>query len=180
MRINPRTLWWAAWSWTILIANGHASAAWGLESVGVRTGFSATRLDEHFMQLDAFSRVDTPWSSKPSQKYRVRTTLDFSAGALGREGYVGFVGSVGPVFTFSKKKFPVELDCGISPTILSRWEFGFVDLDIPFQLTTHGGFNFRLSRDCVANYRFQHMSNAGLGPNNPGLDLHSLSIAYSF
>jgi hypothetical protein len=178
--MNPRTLWWAACAWTILPGHARASAAWELESAGILTGFSATRVDEHFLQFTAFSRLDTPWSSNPTNEYRAQTTLDFSAGGLGRAGYVGFVGSVGPVFTFSKKPFPVELAVGISPTILSRWEFGRVHLGIPFQFTSHGGFNFRLSPNCAVNYRFQHMSNAGLAAHNPGLNLHALSIAYSF
>ena len=178
--MNPRALWWTAGLWAFTIANGHAAAPWEFESVGLRTGTSATRVNEHFVQVDAFTRVSTPWSSKPSQEYRVQTTLDISAGGLWRDGYYGFVGSGGPVFTFSKKGFPLEFAAGISPTILSRWQFGEVPLGIPFQLTTHAGLNLPFSRNWIAGYRYQHMSNAGLGAHNPGVDLHSISIAYCF
>ena len=170
----------AASAWAMTLGGGQAEEAWGLESAGIGTGFSATRINEHFRQLIAFTRFDTPWSAKISHECRLHTTVDVSAGTLAHDGYFGFVGSFGPVFTLSKQRFPIEVAIGISPTILSRQRYGNVDFGIPFQFTSHGGFNFLLSDKWVANYRFQHMSNASLSRHNTGLDLHSLSLAYRF
>jgi hypothetical protein len=180
MSNSQRALCLAASAWAMTLGGGHAEEAWGFESAGLRTGFSATGIDQHFRQLDAFTRFDSPWSAKISQEYRFNTTMDLSAGTLAHEGNFGFIGSFGPVFTFSKQRFPIEVAIGISPTILSRLRYRSVDFGMPFQFTSHGGFNFLLSDKWVANYRFQHMSNAGLSRHNTGLSLHSLSVAYRF
>ena len=175
-----RAVWFGIVASALALAQGRASEPWEFEAAGVRSGFSATRIDEHFVQLGAFSRVHTPLAFNFSSICRLQTSIDMSAGVLGREEEQGFIGTLGPVLTLSRKEFPIELVGGSSPTILSRSEFGRVNFGIPFQFTSHIGFDVHFTRRLVANYRFQHMSNASLSRHNPGLDLHSVSIGYSF
>jgi hypothetical protein len=43
-----------------------------------------------------------------------------------------------------------------------------------------GGLSFEISSRIRLSYRFQHMSNAGLGLHNPGLNLNMFGISYVF
>jgi hypothetical protein len=182
MREFRRALCWGFLILSALAAVPRSQAAgqWDMDSAGIRAGFSATRIDLHFRQLGAYGRLNTPLKFSLSSEYQLHTSIDFLAGVLGREEYLAFMANTGPVFALRKSGFPIELVAGSSPTILSRTDFGKVNFGIPVQFTSHLGFDFRLARHWVANYRFQHMSNAGLAAHNPGLNLHSFSIGYRF
>ncbi|MBL9167637.1 MAG: acyloxyacyl hydrolase [Verrucomicrobiales bacterium] len=153
-----------------------------LEMAGIRTAFSATRIDEHFYQAEAYARWALPGQLEFGRDWSLRAGIDASAGMLGRlsKEDKGFVGSLGPVLILNCARIPVDLVIGSSPTILSRDSFDGVDLGVPFQFTSHLGFNVHLSDRWSLSYRLQHMSNAGMGDRNPGLDLHSLALSFKF
>jgi hypothetical protein len=165
----------------VLLGAGKLTAeGFHLEATGLRSGFSASRFKEHFYQVEAFSRLDTPCHLELGRRWRLRTGMEFTAGMLGRDDNRGFIGTFGPVFTLGRESFPFELIGGSSGTYLSRDEFGGIRFGIPFQFTSHIGVNLGLSQHWKASYRFQHMSNASISPHNPGLDLHALSLGYFF
>lgn len=153
-----------------------------LEMVGVRVAYSATRIDEDFAQGEAYARLSLPKRWDFGRDWHIRLGLDMSAGMLGRldEEDKGFIATLGPVFTLRSDRFPVDLVVGSSPTIMSRHTYDGVDFGIPFQFTSHIGFNAHLTRRWALGYRFQHMSNASLSSHNPGLDMHSVSIGFKF
>ena len=86
----------------------------------------------------------------------------------------------GPTLTLKREKFPLSLELGVSPTVLTRTEFTSKDLGFPFQFTTQVGLNLDLSAHIRLTYRFQHMSNADIAQPNPGLNLHVLGLSYLF
>jgi|SRR5689334_22801596 len=151
-----------------------------LEQIGARTGFSATRLSQYFHQTEAYLRVDSPCRLELGREWRLRTGIDVTAGVLWRDEDRGFVGTLGPVFTLGRASFPLELVAGTSATYLSRDEFGGVRFGIPFQFTSHIGVDLHVGSHWTAAYRLQHMSNGGISPHNPGLDLHVVAIGYQF
>jgi hypothetical protein len=152
------------------------------EMAGIRTAFSATRIDEHFYQAEAYMRWSLPGRLEFGRDWSLRAGIDASAGMLGRlsKEDKGFVGSLGPVLVLNCGRIPVDLVVGSSPTILSRDSFDGVDLGVPFQFTSHLGLSVHLSDRWSLAYRLQHMSNAGMGDRNPGLDLHSLALSFRF
>lgn len=150
------------------------------ESVGVRSGFSATSIDDGFHQAEAFLVWDLPWSWQLGSSWRVQSQLDLSAGVLDGSGADGFVGTAGLRLVLTRGHFPVAFEAGVSPTILSHDQFGDVDFGVPLQFTSHAGFTWDIGSRFRVGYRFQHMSNAGLHFLNPGLDLHMLGISYRF
>ena len=56
------------------------------------------------------------------------------------------------------------------------------DFDIPFAFGTHlgAGLRFGAQGRYELAYRYQHLSNAGLGDDNPGINFHVLQLGYHF
>jgi hypothetical protein len=149
-------------------------------SLGARSGFSSTDFGDPFWQTEAFATYDwrkpwqlvSPWTLTP----RLEGTL----GDLSRNGENGFVGTMGPVVVLRYGQFPLVLDAGIRVTILSRMVYDNRDFGYPLQFTSHAGLIWEISSRWQMSYRFQHMSNAGLGSSNPGLNTHMLGVGYRF
>ena len=106
--------------------------------------------------------------------------LEASAGILAGGGSRGFIGSVGPVLIFGFWENRMSLRFGISPTVISRDDYGDEELGGPIQFTSHIGLAVRIYRGVDVGYRLQHMSNAGLYNRNPGLNLHMIEISWRF
>jgi hypothetical protein len=157
---------------------------WDRLTAGLRGGVSASSFNDPFVQVETFADWDLPdhkpWRFQSSSGYYVRMRLDAAAGWLTGNTASAFVASAGPTFVMGKAGFPVSIEIGSSPTILSRYQFGETDLGVPFQFTSHLGLNVDLGSRVALSYRLQHMSNAGLGDHNPGLDLHCVGIGYRF
>jgi len=59
---------------------------------------------------------------------------------------------------------------------------GDEDFDIPFAFGSHvgGGVRFGAAGRYELVYRYQHLSNAGLGDENPGINFHVFQFGYHF
>ena len=154
------------------------SFRWG--SAGARAGFSATSLDDGFHQIEAWSRLETPWVIDLGAGWDLGTAIEASAGVLSRGDDHGFIGGLGPVLSLRRQGWPVALELGSEPTLISRQEFEQSDFSFPLQFTSYLGARVDLGRRFLLGYRFQHMSNASLGEDNPGLNLHMFSVGWRF
>src|SRR5262245_31999713 len=127
-------------------AAGAGAEALSLESVGARGGFSVR--DSHgrgrFYESEAFANFNLPWHWDLGSEWHLQTRLDLSAGWLTGRGDDGFVGTLGPSLVLGREGFPLFLVGGISPTVLSRDEFGTLDFGDLFQFTTHIGLTWQL------------------------------------
>ena len=165
--------------------SGIAADFFSLESVGARGGFPADSRGDGFRQAEAFANFDMPWQFGfkglfSDGEYRFRIQTECSAGWLGREGHDAFIGTAGLVLVARYDNWPVFLQGGSLPTVISRDKFGDKDIGSLFQFTTYGGINWDITRHLRLGYRFQHMSNAGLSPHNPGLNFHMAALSYVF
>jgi hypothetical protein len=151
-----------------------------VESVGLRGGLGAGSGDTAFVNYEGFGKVALPWRWDWGSDWGLQTGLDLSAGVLQRNNEAGFMGQAGPCFTIGSGTFPVALEFGSNPTILSRHRFDRKDLGCAFQFTSHIGLQAKLGQRVGLGYRFQHTSNAGLGNPNPGLNMHVLSLCCRF
>ena len=151
-----------------------------LESVGVRGGFSASSSGEAFNQAEAFANWNLPWGWDLGKEWYLQTRLDFTLGWLGDRGNNAAIGTVGPTVVLTREPWPVSLEGGVSPTFLSRSGFGSKDFGTDFQFTSHLGVNWDFATHWRLGYRFQHMSNAGIGSKNPGLNMHLFALSYVF
>jgi hypothetical protein len=161
-------------------ATGSSAQDFRLESAGGRFGFSANRRTGTFKEAEAFANFNLPWSWDVASNWHLQTRLDLSAGWLTGRGDDGVIASLGPSVVVRRDRIPLSLEAGLSPTILSRDKFDGLDFSMPLQFTSHIGVNWDLGTHATLGYRYQHMSNAGLGAHNPGLNLHVFAVGYRF
>ena len=106
--------------------------------------------------------------------------MDVSGGWIGESSDNSAIFTAGPSLSVGKEASVVCLNCGISPTLLTRWDFPTKDFGSAFQFTSHAEIDLEVSSQVRLSYRFQHMSNAGLTRHNPGLNLIMLGLSYVF
>ena len=163
------------------VVRGRVRAADGVwDSVGVRCGILSHSSAHRFIQTELWAACNLTDLLDIGRKWSLQFQLDSSAGWLSGRGADAFVGGVGPALEIGRERLPISLRGGVSPTFLSRDSFGNKDFGILFQLTSHVGVEVHVLPRVDIGYRFQHMSNAGLGLHNPGLNLHMFSLSYAF
>ena len=151
-----------------------------LESTGVRGAFSNPAKHARYYQVEGYLNSNLPWRWDYESGWHIQTRVDLTAGWMNGRGEDAFVGTVGPSFELSWDKIPLTLDVGSSPTILSRDEFGHTDFGTLFQFTTHAGLTWKIGSRASVGCRFQHMSNAGIGSSNPGVNMSSFGLGWRF
>jgi lipid A 3-O-deacylase len=162
----------------LLPVAGHAGE-FGWAGIGVRIGLGE-RFERDFSQYQVLAMYRLPWEWGSTSGPRLGFRMDLTAGILESEGDSGFITSLGPVLTVSGPKERIVLDCGISPTLIGRYEYGDVNLGGTVQFTSHAALMVRVWESVYAGYRIQHMSNSGLYDKNPGLNLHMLEVTHRF
>ncbi len=149
-------------------------------TVGLRAGASSSDYSHPFVQTEVFAIRSLPWNWNLGSDWLIKSRAEVTAGALHGHGETGFVGTVGPELVIKYDPFPIALEVGVRATVLSQYEYVQRSFGLPFQFTSHVGLEWQFTSRWQLGYRFQHMSNAGLGTPNPGLNLHLLSLAYQF
>ncbi|OUU75516.1 MAG: hypothetical protein CBC29_04250 [Methylococcaceae bacterium TMED69] len=89
-----------------------------------------------------------------------------------------------PVFRLSKKGRNLSpfIELGLGPHVHTKSKIENEDFDIPFAFGSHFGLGLELGGDGNFEllYRFQHLSNASLGDENPGINFHALQLVTHF
>lgn len=149
---------------------------------GLRAGQSFNGGDEDFNQYDVVIRYGLPWSWQWGPAVQVDTNLAAAAGVLEGGGDTGVVGSMGFEFVFgsARPKCPFELRAGSALTLISDHKYGDEDLGGPVQFTHHISLHYWFLENMSAMARVQHMSNADIYSENPGLDMVMLGLIYRF
>lgn len=111
------------------------------------------------------------------------TYWDGTRGTTGENDFVDF--GLTPVFRYQRQ--PVEnfspfVEFGVGVHGHTEEGIGDRDFDIPFAFGTHFGAGARFGAQGRYEiiYRFQHLSNAGLGDDNPGINFHAIQLGYHF
>jgi hypothetical protein len=150
-----------------------------IDSAGARVGFPGNLSGREFNEAEGFVLWQLPWQWEWRSGWRLDTLLDTSVGWLG-DGRDAAKFAAGPELVLRWKKFPVFLEAGFSPSILTRSEFATKDLGSVVEFTSDLGVGVDLGAHLRLDYRFEHMSNASLGDTNPGLNLHVVGASYRF
>jgi len=89
-----------------------------------------------------------------------------------------------PVFRLSKKGANLSpfVELGLGAHVHTKSKIESDDFDIPFAFGSHFGIGLELGGDGNLEllYRFQHLSNASLGDENPGINFHALQLVTHF
>lgn len=148
-------------------------------TIGLRAGIGDSRNDESFSQYEGYATFSLPWRLVIESQWTFGTFIGLNAGVVTCDGEA-FVGSIGPgVYLMTPGKRFV-LSAGIYPTYISEATFGDDDFGETFQFTSAVGVNYNFLRSMTIGYRFQHMSNAGISSENPGLNMHMIELGYRF
>ena len=146
----------------------------------MRYGISANQGRGEFHQFEAFGNWNLPWGWDLGPEWHLQSRLDLSAGLLGDSSQNAAIGTFGPTLVLGRARWPVSLEAGFSPTLLSSYKFELKSFGTEIQFTSHVGLNWDFAAHWRLGYRFQHMSNADLSQDNPGLNLHMLALSYVF
>lgn len=166
-----------------LVGLFHLSAADRVDSLfadaGIRIGVDA---EEHvdLVSYELFGTVDLDWSWNLSESLTLDLDIETAIGGLSGEGETAGYGRIAPVGELRMGDFPVTLVFSSGPSLYSDGTFGDYDIGGNFQFTSSVGMNWDFDDAWAVSYRFQHTSNADIGDPNPGLDMHTVSIAYTF
>jgi hypothetical protein len=155
----------------------------GWKAVGVRGGFSATSRHQYFHRYEAFASYGLPWSLRGDSGWGVALLVNGAAGALHAAGDTAGTASLGPGVIFDRNGKGIAFDFGGDLVGLTRYHFGRVDLNGHLLFEGHVGVTYRFDSGPGVGYRFQHISNGGLGAHgsgNTGLDLHMFSVSWNF
>jgi hypothetical protein len=160
----------------------HASDE-GWKAVGVRAGFTAIHRNVSLQQYEAFTTYGLPWSLRADSGWGAALQVNAALGGLHGAGETGLIGSIGPGVVFDKAGKGLAFDLGGDLNALSRYKFGTVDLNGNLLFEGHIGVAYRFLSGLGISYRFQHMSNGGLGSigdGNTGLDMHMFGVSWNF
>ena len=112
--------------------------------------------------------------------------IDYWDGEKGRTGNDSLVDfGFTPVFRYQRKLdagIAPFLEFGVGPHLYTESKISDKDFDIIFAFGTHvgGGLRFGDRHQFELLYRYQHLSNAGLGDDNPGINFHIMHAVYRF
>lgn len=147
---------------------------------GVRLGYSKDVRGENLSQLEVATAYRLPSSWVLDDGWLLESRINASAGALDGGGDTAAIVTMGPGLAWISPSQQYTFELGISPTLISKHEFGDADFGGNFQFTSFVGVNARLGERIAATVRVQHMSNASIYDPNPGLDQAMLGIHYRF
>jgi len=151
-----------------------------LFEAGIQGGFNSSNNNEDFVQVEAFVTYLLPWKLTLGSGWLLGTILNGSAGALNGGRDTGFIAILGPGLMLANEKGGFALFGGVSPTLMSRHEYGLEDFGGIFQFTSYIGLSYLFKDHFGIGYRFQHMSNANIYDENPGLDMNMFILKYRF
>jgi hypothetical protein len=147
--------------------------------VGIRLGTDAeSKVD--LVSYELFGTVDMDWSWNLSDKLRLDLDIEAAIGGLSGEGETAVYGRIAPVAGLHFGDFPVKVVLSSGPSLYSEDTFDHYDIGGNFHFTSNIGLNWAFDDAWAIGYRFQHTSNADINDPNPGLDMHTIHIAYTF
>lgn len=165
---------------SLLSALGFAAAAPGraqgtdeARAFSFRVGVPASHLTAHFAQYEVSVPV-LRLRSVSSGRMGLHLSATAAAVTGGRD--TGFLVSLGPSLAVRLPGRRMTLDVGSSVGLLSDRSLGGRNFGGPIEFISHAGFDARVSSALAIGYRIQHMSNASLYRQNPGLNLHVLQL----
>lgn len=155
------------------------SAEYSLDSAGVRLAFDNSESID-LRSYEAIVLVETPWEWDLSDGIELEIAIEGSLGAIDGEGETAGMAHLGFAANVEFDDVPLEFVISSGPTLLTEDRFNRFDLGSKFQFTSAVGVDWDVCEDWALGYRYLHISNAGLGDPNPGLNMHAVSLLYRF
>jgi len=146
---------------------------------GIRIGMDAENQVD-LVSYEVFGTLDMDWSWNLSDSLRLDLDIETALGGLSGEGETAIYARIAPVVKLHLSDSPVSLVLSSGPSLYSEDTFHEYDIGGNLQFTSSIGLNWEFDDAWAIGYRFQHTSNADINDPNPGLDMHTISIAYTY
>ena len=86
--------------------------------------------------------------------------------------------SMGPTLKLFNYKNIVSFSTGLKPSLMTNHVFENFDLGGTFNFKSNVALIISPNKKINLGYRFEHISNAGLYENNPGVNFHYVEVVY--
>lgn len=149
------------------------------QEIGLRVGLDDGQ-DISLRSYEVYATMDSPWNLEPTDSIKIDLDFETAFGALTGEGETAAYFRIGPVVEISFGDFPVMIVASSTPSLYSEDTFDKYDIGGHVQFNHSIGLAWDITETININYRYQHTSNAGLDEPNPGLDMHTLGIDFTF
>jgi hypothetical protein len=185
MTIRRSTLRVLVWLLCV-VAWARVVPAWAGEprrdtSVGFSGGMALLDKDDQDLRTyKVFLRQDLPWPWALGRGFMLRTTVVASAGMLVDSGDDAMLVSAGPGLLLDRVGGRWATDLAGELTYLSEDHLAGLDLGGQLQFTCHLGLMWYAFEHVALGCRYEHISNADTDTTNPGLDMVSLDLIYTF
>lgn len=110
--------------------------------------------------------------------YPLNISFEMTLGLFTDKANKSFLVSVGPNLYLIEYDNIVFISTGIKPSFLTNHTFTEFDLGGDFNFISHIALIISLNEIFNLGYRFEHISNAGLYKNNPGVNLHFIELSF--
>lgn len=162
---------------SLALAGDEAAPAGGFAYAGTRLGISEHPTVRH---AEAFADWQLPGALELGGHFALKAYVSGSMGWLGDDHNDAVTAALGPSLRLTYARLPVSLVLGSAPTLLGRNHLGGRNMGCAFQFTSHVGLMWEVIPKWELGYRIQHISNAGIGSDNPGLNSHFAVLARRF
>lgn len=164
----------------VVIAPGTKAGEFDWVELGIRSGVSTPYQEGNYHQSEVFTSFAWQEGLELTEHTLGTSYVEVLLGRLDGGARHATILAIGPKLELLYRNYPVALELSWKIAGLSEYRFEEEDLGGKFQFISGLGFVHRLGQTWQIGYRFQHISNAGLRSENPGLDQHMLSIASRF
>jgi len=151
-----------------------------IRDAGVRVSTSAGSRFDGLTQQALFLDFGLPWAWDGRRGLTAEPFVSLEVGRFSRDSEEREFLSLGPTLRFSNDNWPSRMfvDVGISPTVIGAARYGDEDLGSSFNFSSHVGLGIRFGKNDrqFVKFRYQHISNGGLDPVNPGVNLVGLDF----
>jgi hypothetical protein len=148
--------------------------------VGLQGGWSYNDEEESFNRADIILAYRLPLQWQRWDVLNVSTRATATTSVMDGGGDTGLLGTLGLELVIGLGDSPFEVRAGGGATLMSRYKYGDEDLGGAFQFTSYVGLEYRFLESFSAFARLQHMSNAGIYSENPGVNMAMIGLRCAF
>jgi hypothetical protein len=145
---------------------------------GLRGGKDSGGNDENFTLLEASIQKPCPWQKQLGIGV-LQPRWNLGLGYLEAASEGSALLSAGGDLAYEMAGGLLAIDIGLRPILISDHTFGDENLGGALQFGSHAGVTLNVDRFTLS-YRFEHISNAGIYGNNPGINMHLIGVGARF
>lgn len=150
-----------------------------IDSAGLRAGVDADS-SVSIDTAEVFATFRTPCQWKLGDRTVLTLKFEGAVGILKHHRDSGIYARIGPHLELRFGDSPLRAVASSGPAFLSDHTYGPLDLGGDFQFFSSIGLDWDFAENWSFSYRWEHISNANLHDENPGLNMHVVGFTRRF